>query len=1158
MPETCPSCKHSNSPGAAQCENCGAPLVGNCGLAQWAGQIASLYEPGQLDRLSQAAENSQGQKRDITVLCAGLIGCEQLRAQLDLEEFNQISFRLVKLLTSAILKFDGTVDAIQEDHLIALFGAPLAYQTQANLAARAALEMQANFTRFTQDINSLFSTTPQLQIGLHSGTILFQGSIPGILLRSQEGQNIIEQAQVLEEATRPGMILVSETVYNLTKEHFHYKEQAIDLISESGLPEHAFALEEIKILPGTERGVHGLRAPMVGREAELNQLAQSCRWLVEHNRSGFFLISGEAGIGKSRLVSELKSRIAALPLNLIEGQSLPDQQAHSYWPFIDLIRRATGIQAEANEAASREKFIRRIDSLMGDQSIEVRPYLQHLLSIETTDQETEKRLRYLDPEQLRQQIFLAVRDYMLAEARQKPTLVVLEDLHWADIGSLELLHFLIGFLSEAPILLVGTSRTLEYTPIHKLAEKARQTKTTDFVHLYLDSLSLDQSEQLLLRLLSLPDLPENIRRQILQRAAGNPFYLEEILRTLIDKGIVRRKAGHWELSPDADVAALGVPTNLQELILSRFDHLDRSLRRILQIASVIGNQFDFTLLKMVLKLSTSELQDEFSLLVSFSMLIDRAFIISLTGSLKAEFAFRHILVLEAIYDTLSSAERSQLHGIVAESILQIYSSRLEEKVELLANHFSRSNFQKEALHYLILAGQKSAHKYANQQARQFFEQALQLLPIVDHSVEQAIHVHMGLGEVMIFTGEYADARHQFQEAIDIIGDKYPQQYAVENCMLYRKLSSLSERQGDYDSALAYLEKAQKALLLAGTADHIATSQIMNDVGWINFRLGNRKEAENDLLHALSLVEDSSAYDVIASIYNRLGGLYYQKARFELASEYVHKSILLREQIGDIVATARSYNNLGLLTWLNNNWNQALMNFSRSVALLSKLGDVEATYPLHNNIGLLLIDLGQLSEARQHLEISLKGAEQHGHHFTLGMAYHHLSRLELGAKNWHQALEYSAKALEIFKQMGVKDRMILVDIYASMGEAWLGMNDPGQAMLAAKEAQEILVSDTTRSQAPLPERGRLWRLLGNIALLQNQIDTAKMMLNESIFQYRELNNQLEFARCLLALARLAHLRGEPHVHYLNEARTIFTRLGAKLDVQSVDYVEALIG
>jgi len=398
-------------------------------------------------------------------------------------------------------------------------------------------------------------------------------------------------------------------------------------------------------------------------------------------------------------------------------------------------------------------------------------------------------------------------------------------------------------------------------------------------------------------------------------------------------------------------------------------------------------------------------------------------------------------------------------------------------------------------------------------------------------------------------GEYEQARQYYRQAQDYLdphGESQLNQYGA----LLRKISTTYERQGNFAAALENLESARFSFHEQQGSFPVEMARNLNETGWINFRQGDFEMAEQHLKAALAYVETSPQFDVIASIYNRLGGVFFQKDDLEQASNFVRKSLVLREEIGDTGAVARSYNNLGLLAWKRGEWNAALDNFSRSIELNRRLGDVEAMIFLNNNIGLLQTDLGTLDVARQHLDESLARSQQIGHTALIGETYLHYSRYWLAAQEWEKSLFYSQRALDIFQDIGAQER--LVDLYASMGEAWLGLGDIAQARQSGQSALQSLAEC---SDVGIPSLGgaRILRLMGNIDRTQKDYQAARSQLNESIQQFTALKNQLELGRAYVDLYILERDMGNlanARIH-AREARLVFRKLGAQLDLKRLE-------
>ena len=542
--------------------------------------------------------------------------------------------------------------------------------------------------------------------------------------------------------------------------------------------------------------------------------------------------------------------------------------------------------------------------------------------------------------------------------------------------------------------------------------------------------------------------------------------------------------------------------------------------------------------------------DESDFTTCLTQLVEHDFVTPNPETPETDYDFRHVIVSDAIYSTLLRRDRAELHGQVGEAIERTYADRIDSQVDLLARHYAWSTRKDRALHYLILAGQKAARSYLNSQARQYFQDALNLLPQVNHTPRQALQTHQGLGDLLVHSGEYPTARQHYQTALDrISGDPA----FVEDCsMLQRMISTAFERQGEYEKALNHLAQAEEILQQCTDGCPSEKAHIYNDLGWIHLHHGNPEEAERSLKQALTHAQECQREDITASIYNRLGGVYYQTGELEQARDYVQQSLQVRQQIGDIVAVARSNNNLGLLNWRMGNWQQALEYFQRSMEMHATLGDVEGTISLHSNMGLLLTDMGQPAEARQHLELGLAGAMQIGHSYLQGLSYHHLSRHYLTTHDWTRSLEYSRQALEIFREIGVEE--YLVDLYASLGEAWLGLDNLTEASQNTQIALGLFPALLPGEEIRSLEYARVLRLSGRLAHVRGDASAAGDALQRSSLLYQELGSPLEYARTLVARAES---QADPVASqaYRADARAIFQQFGAQLDLKYLNELES---
>jgi predicted ATPase/class 3 adenylate cyclase len=1136
------------------CGNCGTRLPVTSGLLGTAAAASPAISPEKmgammgadlLERFRQAGLEAAGQRRNVTVLFVDITGYTALSQRLDPEEVYDIIQQYSRLLASDVYKYEGMVDKFTGDGLMALFGAPIAYENNAERAIRAALDMQTEVVQMAQPVRERVDVELRVRIGLNAGIVIVGSVGSNMLMNYTAIGDTVNLASRLEQAATPGTILVSESVYRLTKALVDYRPTPPLNLKGIAHPVVGYQVIGLKAKPETVRGLEGLRAPMIGRDAELAQLQQAYTALTEHKEGRFVIVTGEAGLGKSRLTAEFKALTHPAAVSSLEGQSLTYRRSVAYWMFLDVLRGYLGVTVETPEPEVREQLHQKINALLGPAAAEVLPYLEHLLSLPLSDPAAAERIRYFDPGQLRQQLFLAVRDVLVAEARRQPLMVILDDLHWADETSLDLLLFLLDSIRDAPLLLYAISRPFQEGTMAKVLERAQQRLADRLTTIHLESLSPEQSQQLLFKLLAIPDLPESLRDQILQRAAGIPFYLEEVLRMLIDAQALRREDGQWRWAPGVNLATLGVPDTIQGLILARFDRLPEAERQVLQVAAVIGRNFSWPLLKTVLQpLGEKNLQ------AALTQLVERDYIAPDPDTPGLAYFFKHMLVSDSIYSTMLKRDRSELHGQVGEAIEAEYARQLEGQIELLARHYSWSPRLDRALHYLILAGEKAARSYANEQARQHYEQALTLLSHVEHRPDQALQVYIGLGDVMTLIGAYPEARMHYESALGTISAGGGQAHFQEQSALQRKVGITFERQGNYDAGLMCLAAAQTAIANAPQPMPVEQARILNEAGWIHFQRGELAEAEKLLMQGLRLVEGTPNYDIMAALYNRLGGVYFQKGELEQAAYFVHKSLTQREAMGDVIGVARLQNNLGLLRWRQGDYDSALSSFQQALKLLAQIGDIEALAFTYTNLGLLRTDRGELEQARDELRNSLEAALRIGHPLEIARARVHFARVHLYLGDTAQALSDLEDGLRIFRELHSQEN--LIEVCYLLGECWAEMGDLNQAEDWGQQGLELVSGAGEAALDHSAEYGRILRLLGKIARQRGDLEKAGQHLRKSLAIFQVLQDRLELGKAHYQLALLALNQRDPASAraQLQEALTIFEKLGSKLELRRV--------
>jgi class 3 adenylate cyclase len=380
-----------------------------------------------LDRMRQAGLEATGQRRNVTVLFSDLSGYTALSERMDGEDLYDLVQEFIRMLVNAVYKYEGIVDKLTGDGVMALFGAPIAHENNAERALLAALDMQSGIAELSQELQERLGVELHMRVGLHSGSVVVGGIGTNLMMDYTAVGDTVNLSRRIEEAAAPDSILVSEVVYRQTRPLFEFHPAQILTLKGIDHPVAVYRVLGPKAKPGLVRGLEGLRAPMIGRDQEFEQLNQAFDAFLNRNQGQFVIITGEAGLGKSRLAAEFKTSLEQHNVRVLEGQSQAYRRTISYWIFVDVLYNYLGVNPNTSHAQIHERLIQNVYTSLGNQAGEVLPFLEHLLSLQHFEPSLAERLRYLDAGQLRQQIFLAVRDLLLAESRRSPLMLILED-----------------------------------------------------------------------------------------------------------------------------------------------------------------------------------------------------------------------------------------------------------------------------------------------------------------------------------------------------------------------------------------------------------------------------------------------------------------------------------------------------------------------------------------------------------------------------------------------------------------------------------------------------------------------------------------------------------------------------------------------------------
>jgi class 3 adenylate cyclase/tetratricopeptide (TPR) repeat protein len=672
----CGACGHANAPGSRFCNECGEPLTATAAAPP---RAPETYTPRHLAaRILTSRSALEGERKHVTVLLADLKGSMELLAERDPEEARQLLDPVLERMMEAVHHYEGTVNQVMGDGIMALFGAPLAHEDHALRACYAALRMQEQVGRYGDEIQRTHGIPLQIRIGLNSGEVVVRSIGSDLHMDYSAVGQTTHLAARMEQMAKPGSILLTPATRRLVEGYVQLRSLGPATVKGLGEPVEVFELTGAA--PGRSRlqvaASRGL-TPFIGRESELDQL----RGALEQARGGHgqvVALVGEAGVGKSRLAWELAHNHRADGWLVLEASAVAYGKTTPLLPVIDLLRAYFGLQAHDDVRRIQEKLTGKLLAL--DEALRRElPALQSLFDVPVED----APWAVLGPDLRRQRVRDAVRRLLLRESRVQPLLLVLEDLHWADAESQRLLDALVESLPSHPVLLLANYRP-EYG--HAWGGKSYYTQ------IRLDPLPPESAETFLETLLGGDPGLAPLRTLLIGRAQGNPFFLEESVRALVETGALVGERGRYRLA--RAVPVVEVPASIQAILAARIDRLSPEDKGLLQSAAVIGRDVPLGLLGAITELPEDDL------VRGLERLQAAEFVYETRLFPDAEYTFRHALTHEVAYGGLLGERRRALHAKVVAAIERLHAGRLAEHRDRLVHHAFRAEAWSKALAYL--------------------------------------------------------------------------------------------------------------------------------------------------------------------------------------------------------------------------------------------------------------------------------------------------------------------------------------------------------------------------------------------------------------------------------------------------------------------------
>jgi class 3 adenylate cyclase/tetratricopeptide (TPR) repeat protein len=779
----CPSCGSENAPAARFCSVCGTSLGQACGRCGADLPPDARFCPSCGLELTPAPVGEE--RKLVTVLFADVTGSTELGEKLDAERLREVMDAFFSAMREEIEAEGGTVEKFIGDAVMAAFGVPTAHEDDPARALRAAYRMRRRLGSLNSEISRTHGVRLEMRIGVNTGDVLaVTAPRPGGAMVTGDAVNA---AARLEQAAEPGQVLVGERTARAAR-GFRFQEKGPLELKGKSEPISAFLLFEQEEAEGParepERGIPGVRAPLVGRDAELDLLSSLYDRVTSEGTPHLVTISGDPGVGKSRLTAEFLERVEGTrpALTIVRGRCLPYGESVTYWPLAEILKGMAGVLDTDPPDLVLEK-IQKVgrDLITSDLSPDPERAIA-ALAYTLGVSEPGFDFSELAPRQVRLETHGAWRSFFSALARRSPVIVVVEDIHWADPALLDLLEETADRV-EGPVLFVCPARP-------ELTDRRPEWGggKRNYSSIFLDPLTSDDSERLVGLLLAVEDLPASLRRRILERAEGNPFFLEEIIRQLIDAGGIVREDDRWQAKPG--VEDVDIPDTIQGVLAARIDLLVPEEKRALQAAAVVGRVFWTGAVGVVVDgQGPPGAVDELLERVERRELVLSRLSSSMSG--QREYIFKHVLTRDVTYESLPRRDRAEAHARVARWIEDTVGERRMEYVELLAHHFVEAHrgaaegprivtsrrgadpvqgvidvvedLRSKAFEYLLLASEDARRKLVLGKAQRLAEEALR---VAGHPIERA-RAFEALGEAYVTDYQGDLAWKNFTAAIDV-------------------------------------------------------------------------------------------------------------------------------------------------------------------------------------------------------------------------------------------------------------------------------------------------------------------------------------------------------------------------------------------------------
>jgi predicted ATPase/class 3 adenylate cyclase len=896
----CPNCDTVNRAGAKFCDNCGHELTEGVALP---GKISpssspiSKFIPKILAAKLESARSSramQGERRVVTILFCDVKGSTQSAEQLDPEEWTEIMNGAFEHMIRPVYEYEGTVARLMGDAVLAFFGAPLAHEDDPQRAVLAGLGIAAGIKDYRQQVENDWGIDIDVRVGINTGLVVVGAVGSDLRMEYTAMGDAINLAARMEQSALPGTVQIAQDTHQLVAPFFEFEDLGGVEVKGKAEPVQAYRVSGRTAAPGRQRGIPGVEAPLIGRADESSALEKSLADL-DHGLGGIVYLLGEAGLGKSRLIREVKSgHTGRGGATWFETYSHSYESEQPYGLFRRLMRQVTGADQDESSPGIRSKIRTIVEDFPREERAQAERVFESLFGLPGEGGEPP-----LEGESFKGLLYTVMASYWQRRAQSEPVVLVCDDLHWTDPASVALLKHLYPLTNSDPLLLLCAMRPDQDSPGWEARKDAESEFSQRYREISLQPLNTNQSGQLVDSLLRISDLPVDLRRRIMEKSEGNPYFVEEVVRTLIDKGMVLQdeRGSRWQAAGEGD--ELDIPGNLQTLLVARIDRLADDARQTLQLAAVVGRSFYHRLLQRLVEIGDEELEQHLLSLEHAQLILEAARVPEL------EYLFRHALMQEAAYSTILLKQRRVYHHQVGQALEALYPDRWEEMAGTLAEHYFQAREFANALHYYTLAGDAAFRLYATLEALEYYERAIQCTEKMAASSEQLLHLYNQRGRAFELDSQFDQALENYQQMSRLAEENGDEQLQLASltaqCILRATQTPL------YDPPQAR-KLGEAALALARqTEDQVVESRVLWGLLLVEvWSEGDIQQALEYGLRSLDLAGDLGLREQMGFTNTNLVNVYWNLNQLQAASQAILEAQAIWEELGNLPMLADAY------------------------------------------------------------------------------------------------------------------------------------------------------------------------------------------------------------------------------------------------------------